>query len=335
MRLIHDALRGPSSSDVAARVRFLTAGLGVALLLTACGGSDDPFEAESGDGPSSAGADETVTVASLGFTEAQIMVNIYSALLEDAGIPVEVQEVENRELSAPALENGELDVTPEYAATAAEFYNREANGPTAALVASPDVAATITALKTLVEPRGLAVLEPAQAANQNAFVVTKEYAAQHNLKTLSDLGASGLSVVLAGSEECPDRPFCLPALEDGYGITVSENLPLGFGTIQGKEAVRSGQAQLGLVGTTDGTLEALGLVVLEDDKNIQLADNLVPLVNSAGPGGSAEVATALNSLAPKLTTEDLAELNRRVDEDRELPKDVATDYLTEKELIGS
>jgi osmoprotectant transport system substrate-binding protein len=202
-------------------------------------------------------------------------------------------------------------------------------------VASPDVAATITALKALVEPRGLAVLEPAEAANQNAFVVTEDYAEEHNLTTLSDLGASDLSVVLAATEECPDRPFCLPALTDGYGITVTETLPLGFGTIQGKEAVRSGRAQLALVGTTDGTLETLELVVLEDDKNLQLSDNLVPLVNAKGPGGTPEVAAALNALAPVLSTDDLADLNRRVDEDRELPEDVARDYLTEKGLIGS
>ena len=329
MRTLHNA-RGRTR-----RGRLLTAGLGVSLLLTACGGSDDPFAEPGASGGSGSGSTDTVTVASLGFTEAQIMANIYSALLEDAGVAVEIQEVENRELSAPALESGEIDVVPEYAATVTEYYNLDANGPDATPVASPDVAATITALKTLVEPRGLKVLEPAQATNQNAFVVTEAYATEFELATLTDLGESGASVVLAATEECPDRPFCLPALRDGYGITVSETLPLGFGTIQGKEAVRSDQAQLGLVGTTDGTLESLGLVLLEDDKNTQLAENLVPLVNATGPGGSEQVATALNSLAPVLTTEDLAELNRRVDEDRELPEAVAEAYLTEKNLIGS
>jgi osmoprotectant transport system substrate-binding protein len=329
MRAFDNARRRPG------RGRLLTAGLGVALLLTACGGGEDPFAAESGGEATGGGSGGTITVASLGFTEAQIMASMYVALLEDAGLTAQIQEVENRELSAPALESGELDVSPEYAATAAEFYNRDANGPTATPVASPDIAATITALKALVEPRGLTVLEPAQAANQNAFVVTEAYATEFELETLTDLGESGQSVVLAATEECPDRPFCLPALRDGYGITVSETLPLGFGTIQGKEAVRSDQAQLGLVGTTDGTLESLGLVLLDDDKNTQLAENLVPLVNSTGPGGSEQVATALNSLAPVLTTEDLAELNRRVDQDRELPEAVATAYLTEKNLIGA
>ena len=80
-------------------------------------------------------------------------------------------------------------------------------------------------------------------------------------------------------------------------------------------------------------LEAQGLVVLEDDKQLQNADNLVPVVNAEGPAGSDEVAEILNGLSETLTTEDLAELNRRVDEDREQAADVAKDYLTEKGLL--
>jgi len=159
MRTFHDAQPRRGAS----RGRFLAAGLGVTLLLSACGGGDDPFEAGSSGGESASGSDETVTVAALGFTEALIMANMYVALLDDAGITAEIQEVENRELSAPALENGELDVSPEYAATAAEFYNLDANGPDAPPVATPEAAATVAALTALVEPRGLTVLEPAEA----------------------------------------------------------------------------------------------------------------------------------------------------------------------------
>ena len=78
----------------------------------------------------------------------------------------------------------------------------------------------------------------------------------------------------------------------------------------------NGEAQLGLVGTTDGTLEALGLVVLEDDKKLQLADNLVPVVQRRDRRATTQVAEALNKLSEVLTTEDLAELNRQVDGER-------------------
>ncbi len=140
--------------------------------------------------------------------------------------------------------------------------------------------------------------------------------------------------MLAGTQECPERPKCELGLEQVYGIDVTEDLPLGFGTVQNKQAVVEGDAQLGLSGTTDGTLDALGLVVLEDDKQLQNADNLVPVVNAEGPAGADEVADILNGLSETLTTDDLAELNRRVDEDREQAADVAKSYLEEQGLLG-
>ena len=261
------------------------------------------------------------------------MIEMYRAVLEDGGFTVEVKPVENRELYAPELESGSIDVVPEYAATFTEYLNLAENGPDAEPVATGDVDETIEALRPLAEEKGLEVLEPAGAANQNAFFVTEEFAEQNDLTTLSDLGALGQPVVLAGTQECPERPKCELGLEQVYGIDVTEDLPLGFGSPQNKQAVVDGEAQLGLSGTTDGTLDALGLVVLEDDKQLQNADNLVPVVNAEGPAGSDEVAEVLNGLSGTLTTEDLAELNRRVDEEREEAADVAQDYLSEKGLI--
>ena len=315
------------------RLPALAAGLSMALALTACGGGGEDAFSEGEDTGSSASG-ETITVGGASFTESLIMMEMYKTLLEDHGHTVEVKPVDNRELYAPELESGGIDVVPEYLATFTEYLNLEANGPTAEPVASGDVDATLEALRGLAEPKGFEVLEPAEAANQNAFFVTEQYAEQNDLTTLSDLGAKGAPVVLAGTAECPERPKCEIGLEKVYGIDITEDLPLGFGSVQNKEAVVKGQAQLGLSGTTDGTLDALGLVVLEDDKSLQNADNLVPVVNAEGPAGSDEVAEVLNSLSETLTTEDLAELNRRVDEDREQAADVARSYLEDKDLLG-
>jgi osmoprotectant transport system substrate-binding protein len=265
-----------------------------------------------------------------------IMQEIYKALLEDAGYTVDIQQAENREIYEPALESGELDVVPDYAATMAEFLNAKANGPDAPTdspVATSDVASTIEAMRPLAEQYGLEVLEPAEANSQNGFAVSTEFAEANGVATLSDLGALGQPIILAAGEECPDRPFCEPGLESTYGLDITEILPLGFSTPQTKEAVTNGDAQLGLVGTTDGTLEALGLVLLEDDQGLQLADNLVPVVNAETAGDDA-VAEALNVLADVLTTEDLATLNAQVDAERQQPADVARAYLEEQGLIG-
>ena len=311
----------------------LLAGTAVlAVVLTACGGGDDAFQASDGTSPGT-GSGGSIIVGGAAFTESLIMMEMYAALLEDAGYDVEVQPVDNRELYAPELESGNIDVVPEYAATLAEFLNRAENGPDAEPVATGDVGETVTALRALAEARGLEVLEPAEAANQNAFFVTEAYATEHGLRTLTDLGASGLPVVLAGTAECPERPKCEVGLRETYGISITQDLPLGFGSVQNKQAVVQGQAQLGLSGTTDGTLAGLGLVVLEDDKGLQNADNLLPVVNAEGPAGGDEAAAVLNALSAVLSTDDLAELNRRVDEDREQAADVARSYLEEKGLL--
>ena len=310
-------------------LRLLAAATGLALALTACGddGGGDAFAA------SDPGGGEPITVGGATFTESLVMMEMYAALLEDAGFEVQVQPVDNRELYAPELESGSIDVVPEYLASFTEYLNLAENGPSAEPVATGDVQETVAALRGLVEGKGLAVLEPSEAANQNAFFVTEQFAADNGLTTLSDLGESGMPVVLAGTAECPERPKCEVGLREVYGIEITEDLPLGFGSVQNKEAVVSGQAQLGLSGTTDGTLAPLGLVVLEDDQALQNADNLVPVVNADGPAGTPEVAEVLNALGAELTTEDLAELNRRVDEDREQAADVARSYLEDKGLL--
>lgn len=312
------------------------AAIGLALALTACGDDDDGGD----DAAATGGSEETtaggsLTVGGANFTEMNIMQEMYRLLLEDAGYTVDIQTADNREIYAQALEAGEIDVVPEYAATMAEYLNSVINGPDApsdSPIATNDAAETVEAMRPLAEERGLLVLEPAEAADQNGFAVTQEFADANSVSTLSDLGALGQPIVLAAVEECPERPFCQPGLEQTYGLDITEVLPLGFSSPQTKEAVANGDADLGLVATTDGTLADLGLVLLEDDQGLQQADNLVPVVNAESAGDQA-VADALNQLADVLTTEDLAELNARVDRDRELAEDVARDYLEESGLL--
>lgn len=302
----------------------------LAMVLTACGGDDNKLDAGSGDGSGGDGGKGSVVIGSAGFTEINIMAEMYKVLLEDAGYDASIKVVQNREVYEPALEKGQIDVVPDYAATMAEFLNVKANGEDAEPVASNDADETVAALNELAQPLGLKALEPAEAVDQNAFAATEEYASEKDATKLSDL--EGETVTLAAVEECPDRPFCQPGLEDTYGIMIEKVLPLGFGSAQTKEAVTSGQAQLGLVGTTDATLADQGLVILEDDKGLQQADNLTPVVGKKY-ADDQELADVLNQLAGTLTTDDLAELNKKVDGERQKEADVASEYLKEKGLV--
>ena len=240
--------------------------------------------------------------------------------------------VANRELYEPALESGQIDVVPEYAATFADWLNAKTNGADATPVGSPDLAATMKALRRLATPRGLTVLDAGRAVDQNAFAVSAAYARQHDLKTLSDLGASGLKVRLAAGDECVQRPYCEPGLRKTYGIDITGVDPKGVGTTQAKRAVQSGQDQMVLTTTTDATLTDFGLVILTDDKRLQNADYVVPVVNRSR-AGSEGVTKALDKLNDVLTTADLASMNQQVDSWRRLAKDVARTYLEEKRLL--
>lgn len=305
-------------------------GLGMSLVLAACGGDDD---GGSDDGGEARG--DIVVGGANAFTEAVILEEAYKALLEDAGYNVTIQAAETREIYIPLLESGEVDVVPEFAATMAEYLNAADNGPDApaeAPIATSDAQETVEAMRPLAEAHGLVVLEPSEAASQNGFAVSEEFAAENGVSTLSDLGELGEPIVLAGVEECPERPFCEPGLEETYGIDITEVVPLGYGTRQTKDAVVNGDAQLGQVGTTDGTLSDLGLVLLEDDKNLQLADNVVPVVN-AETAEDDGIAEALAEFHQTLTTEDLAMMQAQVTSERQLEADVAQAYLEDKGLL--
>ncbi|MEU6864852.1 ABC transporter substrate-binding protein [Streptomyces sp. NPDC046876] len=322
--------------------RALGAALGALALaasLTACGGdslekskdagASAPAESGSGSGKG------RLVIGAAGFTESNVLAELYAQVLKDAGYSTSITTVNNRELYEPSLEKGEIDIVPEYAATLAEFLNAKVNGPKAPEekpVASGDVAATVAGLEKLAGPLGLKALPAGAAVDQNAFAVSKDFAQKNNIKTLSDLGRSGQKVKIAAGDECAVRPFCAPGLKKTYGIDVSGIDPKGVGTPQAKQAVKDGVDQLVLTTTTDATLDSFGLVLLEDDKKLQNADNVLPVVN-AKDAADPEIAAALDKLTKALTTADLIDLNHRVDALREKPADAAKAYLKGKGLL--
>ncbi|MFG2964953.1 ABC transporter substrate-binding protein [Streptomyces sp. NPDC048288] len=311
-------------------MRLRAAAVAVLLTLTAC--TTGPSLENRGEVTAPPGDSSRLTIGSAGFTESDLLAQLYAQLLHQAGYRTSLLTVANRELYEPALESGQIDVVPEYAATFADWLNAKTNGPDAPPVGSPDLAATMTALRRLATPRGLTVLDPGRAVDQNAFAVTAAYAREHHLETLSDLGASGLKVRLAAGDECVQRPYCEPGLKKVYGIDITGIDPKGVGTTQAKLAVQHGQDQMVLTTTTDATLGQFGLVLLADDRHLQNADYVVPVVNRARAGGE-RVTKALGRLNGVLTTADLASMNQQVDSWRRLAQDVARTYLRDKGLL--
>lgn len=293
------------------------------LALSACG--SDGF---GGDGGAS------VTIVGQKFTEADIMTQLYKGLLEDAGFETDVKNLGTRDIYLGPLKEGDVQVSADYLASMTESLNKDANGEDAEPVASPDADATLAELNKLGEAVGLKALEPAKAVDANAYAVTKEFAEENNLTTLSDLGKLEEPVALAANSDCKERRDCAKGLTEVYGIEISRIEPLGFGSPETKTALANGEVQLGQVGTTDATLDGLGLVLLEDDQQLQNAENLIPIVNAAWLADNPEAEEALNKLSSVLTTEDLTAMIAKVTTERQRASEVAAEYLEAKGLVS-
>jgi len=315
--------RGGRSPMLMRRTGLAAAVLALALTVAACG-SDEPSapDAEKSKGK--------IVVGAFNFPESEIMANIYADLLDKAGYEATVKSLGAREIVQPALEKGEIDLVPEYVGTFTEFLNTKINGKDAKPLANGDVEETLAAAQKLGKERGLVVLEPAAAQDQNAFAVTKDFSESNSITKLSQLGEFSGTLVLGGPPECPQRPFCRPGLEKTYGITLT-----GFKAYQKfpliKEALKDGDIQLGLVFSSDAGNAVNNLVVLEDDKGLQTVDNLTPVVRADKASESLE--SALAQINKELTTEVLIGLNNKVENERQTPNNVAKEWLQQIKLI--
>jgi len=163
---------------------------------------------------------------------------------------------------------------------------------------------------------------PAASAPAPATAAPSESAAT------SPTGAALAStLVLGGPPECPQRPFCAVGLDKTYGLTFKEFKPLDAGGPITVTAVKNGTVDVGLLFTSDPSIAANGFVLLQDDKQLQLADNLVPVIRQAVLDATPGVADLLNGWTAKITQDVLTDLNKQVSVDQKDPKDVAKAWL--------
>ncbi|HEU0104313.1 MAG TPA: glycine betaine ABC transporter substrate-binding protein [Mycobacteriales bacterium] len=201
------------------------------------------------------GGSGPIRVVAANFSENQTLANLYAQVLKAAGFDATVVQLTNRELYEPALEKGEVDVVPEYAATLTDFLNKKVNGAAAPSRASGDIDTTVTALKELAAPLGLTPLTPAVATDQNAFAVTQAFADKYEVTSLSDLAAAcGGGVTLGGPAECTARPYCQIGLQGTYGLKISSFTTLDAGGPLSKNALKTGKVALALVFSSDASL---------------------------------------------------------------------------------
>ena len=285
----------------------------------------------------------TITVGSKDFTESIILAHMVSLLLEDAGYEVEEQiNLGGTAVVHQALVNDEIDVYVEYTGTGLlailgmELPAAAADGATPSASASPAAAGQDQVYEIVkseyAEQFGITWLQPWGFNNTYAIAVSQETAEEYDLQTISDLEGVAGELTLGATQEFLVRPDGLPGLTDLYGIEFGDAQGLDPGLVYA--ALEQGDVDVITATATDGRIPAQNLVVLEDDKNFFPPYFAAPVVDSELLEQNPEIADILNQLAGTIDDDTMADLNYRVDEGGEQPRDVARSYLEEQGLIG-
>jgi osmoprotectant transport system substrate-binding protein len=296
------------------RLVLATALVATAMALTACGSGSDPLApADSTPAPS-----DTIVVGSANFPENALLAEIYAGALTAKGVQVSKKlNIGSRETYIPGLQDGSIDLIPEYSGVLLQYFNK-----TATQVSSDDVYA---ALKTAV-PAPLTVLEQSQAEDKDAIVVTKDTATKYSLTSIADLAPVAGKLTIGGPPEFKTRPTGVPGLKKIYGVTFKSFKSLDAGGPLTVAGLDKNQVQAGDLFTTDPNITAKNFVILQDPKFLFAAQNVLPLINKSK--ATPAVTDALNAVSSKLTTPVLGDLVKQVVLDKKDPEVVAKEFLT-------
>ena len=307
------------------RMTRLLAGLAIVAALTAAACSSDSKSNTSASASSSA-AKPTITIGAQDFGESAILAEIYRQGLQAKGFNVSIQKLGGfRDLEVTAFDGGTINFAPEYAASMLEFLNGKKGEATS------DVSATVDKLKTQLDAKSLAAFKATDAVDTNALVMTKAKADSLGIKSLSDLASKGKDLKLGGPADCETNAFCIPGLKKVYNLDLSGSFQ-ALETSAVAPALDAGSIDVALLFSTDGRIAAKNYVLLEDDKHMLAADNVVPVAKK-DLASNSDLAAAVDAISAKITTDELIKMNKRFDVDKEDAAVIAKDFLSEQKLI--
>jgi osmoprotectant transport system substrate-binding protein len=301
-------------STARTRLSLTLGATAVALALAGCA-SSDPLAGDTG-GDDTGDSSETIVVGSQAYYSNEIIAEIYAQALEGAGFEVERNfNIGQRDAYMPALEDGSIDLFPEYTGNLLQHFD----GDTIATTSDDVYAALQGAL-----PDGLTVLDQSSATDQDSYNVTAEFAEANGLVSIGDL-ADVEGLVLGGAPELENRPYGPSGLEEVYGVTV------GFEATADTtvDELVAGNIQVANVYSADPRIETDDLVTLEDSEGLFLASNVVPVV---GADVADRIAEVINAVSAALTPEGLVALNVQSTVDQRSAGDIAAAWLSENDL---
>lgn len=308
-----------------APVLLATAALG----LSACGssGSGDPFStATSASTSGAATTGGTVVVGSANFPESELLMQIYAQALQAKGVKVETKpNIGSREVYMKAFDAGDLTLLPEYNGALLSYLYGKPGIPKG--ISSPDQVTAELAKKL---PADAKVLTPSSAEDKDSLTVTKETAAKYNLRTMADLKPVANQLVMGAGAEWRTRYQGGVGVKDVYGVEFKSFTSLDSGGPLTVAALKKGDIQVANIFTTDPAIPANGFVVLEDPRNLYIAQQVVPYIKASA--ATPEVTAALDAVSKALTTEKLTAALAKVVNDKVDPVTVAKAFLADNGL---
>ncbi len=257
--------------------------------------------------------------------------NLIAITLEANGIPVTRRiQLGPTEIVRKAILAGQIDIYPEYTGNGALFFKLERDP----VWRDPD--AGYARVKALDRGRnGLVWLAPAPADNTWEIAVRRDLADGSHLASLADFAryvASDGEVKLAASSEFVNSPNALPAFEKAYGFTLRRRQMLvlaGGDTAATLRAAADGTdgVNAAMAYGTDGALATLGLVILVDDKHVQVVYRPAPVVRAVVLDRNPSIPVLLGPVFASLSLARLRELNARIAVDGFDARTVASEFL--------
>lgn len=304
--------------------RTLAVAATACLALTACGGGGNPLASGgSGAAPSGGAAASTIVVGSANFPENQILAEIYAQALSAKGVNVTKKlSIGSREAYFPGLQDGSIDLIPEYTGVLLQYLNKSATEST------PDD--VYAALQKAV-PSNLTVLDKSSAEDKDGIVVSRATATKYNATSIADLSSHCGELTFGGPPEFKTRPDGIPGLAKNYSCTFKDYKALDAGGPLTVAALKNNDVQAADIFTTDASIVANDFVVLQDPKSNFAAQNVVPLINKSKVTDT--ISQTLNAISAKLTTEELTKLNAETSSDaKPNPETVAKNWLSANSL---
>ncbi|WP_445620928.1 ABC transporter substrate-binding protein [Kushneria sp. Sum13] len=298
-------------------------GLGALALaaLAGCSGDDDDRTdkdtTQNGDK-----AQASLTIGSTNFPEQLILANIYADVLRSDGVNVSTRlNLGSREVVFPALTNGEIDLLPEYSGALMTYLDQDE-----AHVDARNNEDVMTALRSVL-PDGIEALDASPAEDRDALVVTSETAEKYGLETFSDLAPVSGELTLGGPPETRTRDVGIPGLKRVYNIEFANFRSLDAGGPLTRGALSNGDIDVARMFSSQGAIAENNWVALKDDKDLEPAQNIVPIARTEALND--EMRDSLNRVSKTLTTEDLQDMNHRVEIDKADPAQVASQWVDE------